>query len=88
MADTQKRTAPLHRPGSVAAPTRFQPRRNDWVVDTATGFAGRFQGVTAAKAYRPSGGGHRGPERAPKTPVPFRGGSANGPTITSPGGSK
>ncbi len=40
------------------APTSYRPQRDDWVVDTDTGFVGRFQAVTADRAYiRPYGGG-------------------------------
>jgi hypothetical protein len=46
------------RPGSAGLPAPYRPRRDDWVVDTATGFIGRFQALTTSRAYiRPYGGG-------------------------------
>ena len=60
MTSTQPRTAPPRRPGAdpAPAPVLYRPQRDDWVVDTETGFVGRFQAVTADRAYiRPYGGG-------------------------------
>lgn len=58
MTSTQPRTAALRRPGAEPVPVPFRPQRDDWVVDTDSGFVGRFQAITAERAYiRPYGGG-------------------------------
>jgi len=58
MATTHPRTTPPRRPEADPAPAPYRPQRDDWVVDTETGFVGRFQAVTADRAYiRPYRGG-------------------------------